>query len=158
MTQQLYDGDYRGDIKTSVVGESKEGSIGWKLGVLVNQWKEGANWVDIEPVMVTDVLWIISKKGDVNVKKCESISEATGWDKNDPTFLEGLVETPIQISLKESTYKGTTRLGIEWVNPYDGSGGGILPISDLGAVTRKLRAEFGGKPIGGASPKPTAQQ
>jgi hypothetical protein len=158
---QLFEGDYRGDIRTSMVGESKEGSVGWKVGVLLNQWKDGNDWVDIEPVMFTDVLWIVSKEGNINVKKCESISEATGWDKNDPTWLDTTVGMPIQVSLKNSTWKGQTRLGIEWVNPYESAGGGgLAPLDKKNAValTRQFRAQFGGRPVGGSPPtKPSAQ-
>jgi len=160
-------GTYRGQILQHAVGETKNGYPQWVARVKAKEYydedhEDGPQWVpwgEYECAMDAYLVLFTEKGPCLNY---EQVKKATGWDGRSLAGLDALdlASTIILFRVEESTYNGTTRLQVQWVDHQDASPTRQLrklDASELAALDAKYK--LSGPPKAAtakAAPKPPA--
>lgn len=112
---------------------------------------EWADWSGYEEHTITGYFWVIKKDGSINSTTVTSICESLYWNCS----LESIANDPVpdmvvQITVKEETYNGQTRLKVGWLNPGDYSPkAAYAPVEEV----KELQTRFGSllRAAGGSS-------
>jgi hypothetical protein len=108
--------------------------------------------------------YLVAKDGTPQERTIKNLREATGWDGQLESLLDG--EWPmVQIVVEDEEYEGKKRRRVRWINPNNAEGGnGSLKGDDIKMLAAKYGAKFralsGGvpaKPAAKPAAKPTAK-
>lgn len=103
--------------------------------------------------------YVVKSDGGVNERPAQQLAESLGWNG---TFAQVQSGPPpdvlVQVTVKEETYQGKTRLKVEWMNPVDYV---PQPRGEDASSVKQLDAMFGSQlralMSSSAKPKPTGK-
>lgn len=117
--------------------------------LLYHEFGPDGEWVaEPEPLEVFGATWIVTKDGNANQGGVEAFMDATGWDGELDSIIDGTFKPKdVMVDVESEVYNGKTQFRVSWIHPQDSdptaTGGGMRSAS--GDDLTRIRNQFASK-------------
>jgi hypothetical protein len=125
------------------VQKAQSGAVAVSMGFEIKAQLDGSEWIDWSEYDAHHVYgswWVVKRDGSVNQPAVEQLASCLGWTGRLSDVGGDAPEIVVQITVKEETFEGKTRIKATWMNPEDYVPEGIGASDD---EVREIEARFG---------------
>jgi len=142
MNDLIEAGRYRASVKECGVSRTDSNICVAVVFLLIDNEQDN-EWVECDPKQITGWYYLLKKGGELNEISINQLREALFWDGVTlEWFQEAQTFPDVQIVIAEEEYQGRKKMKVQWLRPYDWTGG-IVKSSE--AELKSIQREIGSK-------------